>query len=215
MPDRITTYKQAFDLINVRPNERINLIIKKLSGEGRSEKSICFAIWKSHEKIMQFRGDPRFYSVFENEIKKWSWGRDDPRWNDYNKRKEEAAKAAELEAQRQKHRQEEQHQKDVEFLYRSKYPGYVYFIQGETGGPVKIGYSDDVSKRLKGLQTGHPDNLIILFAYPGSQNDEKAIHERLNNHRLRGEWFRPDNELFLVIEEYKVKPLPQVSDFEF
>ncbi len=38
MPNRITTYAQAFNLINVQPND------------------------------------------FENEIKKWSWSRNDPRW---------------------------------------------------------------------------------------------------------------------------------------
>ncbi len=213
MPSRITTYSQAFDLINICPNDRIKSILKRLENEGRTERSICFAIWKSHEKIMQFRGDQRFYSVFENEIKKWSWGRDDPRWADYNKRKEEERKAEALkERQRQKAEQESK-KKAQEFLYHQRYPGFVYFIQGETGGPIKIGYSDDVAKRLKGLQTGHPDNLKVLFTYPGSQEDEKEMHLKFEAIRLRGEWFRPTDEIFSAIEELKCRSLPQVSDF--
>ncbi len=213
MPVRITTYAEAFEMLNIRPNDKIKGIVSRLEHEGRSEKSICYALWKSQEKIRKFRGDPRFYSVFENEIKKWSWSRDDPRWIDYNKRKEEEAKAEALEIQRKQRLKEEQKRKDKEFLYCQRYPGFVYFIQGETGGPIKIGYSDDVLKRLKGLQTGHPDNLRILFTFPGNPEDEKAMHETLNAHRLRGEWFKPSTEVFSAIEELKSKPLPKVSDF--
>jgi hypothetical protein len=34
MPVRITTYEQAFDLINVRQNDRIKSILKILESEG-------------------------------------------------------------------------------------------------------------------------------------------------------------------------------------
>jgi hypothetical protein len=93
MPIRITTCDEAFDMLNIRPNDRIKGIIARLAGEGRSERSICFAMWKSQDKIRQFRGDSRFYSVLENEIKKWSWSSKDPRWVEYNKRKEEERQA--------------------------------------------------------------------------------------------------------------------------
>jgi hypothetical protein len=213
MPVRITTYDQAFNMLNIRPNDRMKNIIKRLSSEGRSEKSICFALWKSQDKIMQFRGDSRFYSVLENEIRKWSWGKNDLRWDNYNKRKEEERKAELLKEQRRQIAEQEEKQKAKEFLYHQRYPGFVYFIQGESGGPIKIGYSDDVVKRLKGLQTGYPDNLKILFAYPGNQDDEKSIHEMLNSDRLRGEWFKPTETLFSVIDVLQLQPLPKVSDF--
>ena len=80
MPIKIVNYEEAFDLINVNRNEKINAMLKRLESEGRSEKSISFSIWKCHEKIMRFRGDERFYFILENEIKKWSWDRNDPRW---------------------------------------------------------------------------------------------------------------------------------------
>jgi hypothetical protein len=150
---------------------------------------------------MQFRGDSRFYSILENEIKKWSWSKDDSRWADYNKRKEEEKKAELLSRQRRQQVKIEDEKRTNEFLYRQRYPGFVYFIQGETGGPIKIGYSDDVKKRLKGLQTGHPDNLKILFAFPGNIDDEKSMHSKFEKHRLRGEWFKPVDEIFSTINE--------------
>lgn len=80
MPSRIETYRQAFSLISVEKNDKVNQLLEKLESEGRNERSICFAIWKSQDKLMLYRSDSRFYSILENEIRKWSWGRDDPRW---------------------------------------------------------------------------------------------------------------------------------------
>jgi hypothetical protein len=184
MPVRITTYDQAFELLGVQQSAKIKSILAKLEKEGRNEKSICFALWKSQESIRKFRGDPRFYAVFENEIKKWSWSRDDPRWKEYNQRKIEESKAAKLQ-------REEDLKRTREFEYKERYPGFIYFIQGESGGPIKIGYATDVYSRLKTLQTGHPDNLKILCAMPGNYDDEKKYHQKFAEYRIRGEWFKP------------------------
>lgn len=100
MPDRIVNYKQAYELLGLHlmkpikyPYEYFILRMKLLEADGRSEKSICFAIWRSQEKICQFKGDGRFYGILENEIKKWSWAKDDPRWK-LKKQIEEAEKSA-------------------------------------------------------------------------------------------------------------------------
>lgn len=77
---RIIKYEEALDLIRVPMNDKIKDILKKLESEGRKEKSICYAIWKSQDKIIQYKCDNRFYSIFENEIRKWSWSYNDPRW---------------------------------------------------------------------------------------------------------------------------------------
>jgi hypothetical protein len=198
MPDRITTYEQAFCLINVKINDRIRNLLSRLSSEGRSEKSISFAIWKSKEKIMKFKHDQRFYSVLENEIKKWSWSNSDPRWKDYNRRKEEELKAATIQR-----KEEEKRMREIE--YKKRCPGFIYFVQGESGGPIKIGFATDVKKRLASLQTGYPETLILLHSIPGNVKDEEYFHSKFMCFRLRGEWFRPCDDILSLTSDLKRK----------
>jgi hypothetical protein len=87
MPYNITKFEEALHLIGALQNKRVWDIVRRLEREGCSEKSISFAIYKSQEKILTFKGDGRFYSVLENEIRKWSWAKSDPRWIEYNKRR--------------------------------------------------------------------------------------------------------------------------------
>lgn len=70
---KITTYEQAFDLINVKFDMFAKLKMKSLEREGYKEQNICFAVWKGKEKIMAFRCDPRFWSIFINEVRKWAF----------------------------------------------------------------------------------------------------------------------------------------------
>jgi len=197
MPYRVTTYQDALDFIGVRPNDKIKQIFLRLSGEGRNEKSIAYSIWKEHQTIMKFRGDPRFYSVLENSIKKWSWARDDPRWKEYAERKKQEEEAAKYK-QANKHSYESiKRSRDIK---AKKYPGFIYFIQGKSSGAVKIGYTVDVFKRLKGLQTGYPDTLIIRCCIPGSPDTESGYHEMFKEERLKGEWFKPSEKLMKKID---------------
>jgi hypothetical protein len=80
------------------------------------------------------------------------------------------------------------------------YEGVVYFIQSEYGGPIKIGHSFDVKKRLGSLQTGHPDKLILLGSFYGSQYDEHELHEKFAPYRIRGEWFQPTEPILEKIK---------------
>lgn len=65
---RITNYEDAFDLISISYNDKAKYYINQLEHEGYKEKNICFAIWKSQDKLLQFRNDSRFWSIFINEI---------------------------------------------------------------------------------------------------------------------------------------------------
>jgi hypothetical protein len=72
----------------------------------------------------------------------------------------------------------------------------VYFIQAGEGGPVKIGWSDDVGKRLRDLQGAHYEELRLLCVYGGLGRQghtrlEKVFHRVYAPARIRGEWFRP------------------------
>lgn len=84
---RATNYAEAFDMINVKLTDKVMTFLKTLEAEGYTEKSICYAIGKSENKIMQFRGDTRFLSVIANEVRKNTWTKQDPRWKEYNAKK--------------------------------------------------------------------------------------------------------------------------------
>jgi hypothetical protein len=183
--EKITTYSQAFGLIHVSMTGKAMILVKDMERQGHSEKSICFAIWKSKDKLCDFRNDSRFESIFINEIRKWSWPNGDPRWKEFHKKKEEEQKAVELD-------KIEEQKRAQEYAYAKRYPGFIYFIQGESGGAVKIGYATDISKRIKTLQTGFPETLIIVKSFPGNMKDEEDIHTEFNGHHLRGEWFNAE-----------------------
>ena len=87
-------------------------------------------------------------------------------------------------------------------IYNKKYKGFVYFVQGESGGAVKIGFSKNPEIRIKELQTGYPDTLKILCLIPGNEQTEKRFHKQFDNYRLNGEWFEPVQDVF---DEMKFK----------
>ncbi len=76
----------------------------------------------------------------------------------------------------------------------------IYFIQSEHGGPIKIGRADDLAKRLVGLQTSRPDELVVLVAVPGTVSQERELHDRFAAFREKGEWFSPCPELMGLIK---------------
>lgn len=77
----------------------------------------------------------------------------------------------------------------------------VYFISDEHNNTVKIGYSNDVSRRLSSLQTANRRTLRLLGVIPGVKEDESRWHERFASLRLNGEWFRLQPPLTQAIEE--------------
>jgi len=79
--------------------------------------------------------------------------------------------------------------------------GYIYFIQMGEIGPIKIGFTKDVKKRLFFLQTATPYSLRLLCVFPGNEEMEREIHTCLGDIRLRGEWFLPHPFLLRAIEE--------------
>lgn len=78
---------------------------------------------------------------------------------------------------------------------------YVYFIQAGTDGPVKIGVTSNIMKRMDALQVGHHEQLILLGSVAGGYEVEKHWHTRWSAHHIRGEWFKPDDALLYCIFE--------------
>jgi len=184
MPVRITKYEQAFDMLMIPMSNKAIGIIARLEKEGHTEKSICFAIWKEEESLFKYRRDQRFWGIFVNSIKKWSWPKGDPRWDDYWKKKKEEERAKQIQIELRK-------KQTLKMQDKKRFPGFIYFIQGESGGPIKIGYTTDVQSRIRTLQTGYPDTLKLLLAIPGNFNNEQTLHFELKEYRVQGEWFKP------------------------
>jgi len=93
---------------------------------------------------------------------------------------------------------------------------YVYFILDETSNAIKIGKANDIDERLSGLQTGNPNELIVLHyikckTIEDAFNLEKDYHNKFNHIHIRGEWFKYDKELFqnFFIEEINFKAKPK------
>lgn len=73
---------------------------------------------------------------------------------------------------------------------RGDQPGWIYYLH--TDGKVKIGYSADVTKRLRAYTPGFE----LLAVHPGTPDLEKRIHRDFDAHRVAGrEWFRPADEI--------------------
>jgi hypothetical protein len=107
------------------------------------------------------------------------------------------------------------HVQEEAILYRQDYvrpadrDGFVYFVQAGHEGPIKIGWSQDVPRRLGELQVANAARLFLIAAVPGKRSDEAATHERFAHLRLGAEWFRDDPE----IHEYlRVRGDPPIRD---
>lgn len=66
----------------------------------------------------------------------------------------------------------------------------IYLLQVAALPYFKIGFSDSpVELRCKQLQIGCPLPLRVCATIPGSQKEERALHQEFQEHRTCGEWF--------------------------
>lgn len=72
----------------------------------------------------------------------------------------------------------------------------IYFMRPIGGGPIKIGYTEDVIRRKHQLEARYARPLELLATFPGGQETEAEIHEKFKHARLGAtEQFRPTAEL--------------------
>lgn len=73
---------------------------------------------------------------------------------------------------------------------RGNQPGWIYYVL--TDGKVKIGYSAQVTRRLR----AYPPGSEVLAVHPGTPDLEKRIHQDFDAYRVAGrEWFSPADEI--------------------
>lgn len=78
----------------------------------------------------------------------------------------------------------------------------LYFIEAIGTPFVKIGVcTGSAELRITQLQTGSPFELRLVASRRGSAQDERNIHRRLKDSRIRGEWFEWTDELKVIIRE--------------
>lgn len=86
----------------------------------------------------------------------------------------------------------------------------VYFIEAVGLDLVKIGYTADLTERLRKLAPGCPAPLRLLGTVPGGLQIERHYHERLAASRARAEWFHKSPALDAVIASLdKPEPPPK------
>lgn len=79
----------------------------------------------------------------------------------------------------------------------------LYFMQCGDGGPVKIGFSRAVEKRVAAIQLASPYQITLLASAVVARCEEKRLHHVLGRHWLRGEWFTPHPEVMAAMEATK------------
>lgn len=77
--------------------------------------------------------------------------------------------------------------------------GFIYLIRSGVSNRYKIGISKNVPSRLNTLQTGNPEMLSLLRAFPAidALKQEQDLHSHYGEKRVNGEWF--------VLTEYDVE----------
>ena len=78
---------------------------------------------------------------------------------------------------------------------------YIYFIQANGDGPIKIGTTRyNPTRRMVKIQCDCPWPVRLLGAIEGTVSQEKQIHEVLDRYRTQGEWFEPNSIVLAAIE---------------
>lgn len=72
---------------------------------------------------------------------------------------------------------------------------FVYFVQRGENGPIKIGRSNNIKRRLSEFQVSNAEPMNILLALKGGRDLERAFHIKYDPYRQSGEWFAPVSHL--------------------
>lgn len=83
---------------------------------------------------------------------------------------------------------------------------FIYVVQEEEAGPIKIGLASNIETRVCSLQTGNPRELRLLLAIEGDRSVERRLHRQAKPYQLRGEWFRPEPGMLALIEKLRESP---------
>lgn len=76
----------------------------------------------------------------------------------------------------------------------------VYFVLAEAIPAIKIGRTDDLALRLSQIQVCSPVEVRLVASVRAEHWLEPYLHRLLAASRIRGEWFRCDDQVLQVVE---------------
>lgn len=85
----------------------------------------------------------------------------------------------------------------------------IYFIQQGEDGPIKIGKTTDINRRLKELQTGTPNKLHLVGLINEDNLSERDFHSAFSHLHITSEWYKPGEDLLSFIEREDRDPPPE------
>ena len=86
----------------------------------------------------------------------------------------------------------------------------VYFIRA--GDAIKIGYTTNLARRQRALETASAVPLELLASVPGDRREETRLHREWRHLHIRGEWFEASEELLRYIRELAAGgPAPELD----
>lgn len=95
-------------------------------------------------------------------------------------------------------------ERGTEPIHRRK--SMLYFIRSECPNRyIKIGLATDLNSRLSSLQVSSAYELTVLATMSGGKAEEIHLHKRFEHTHLRGEWFKPSDDLLRYIDDLPKK----------
>lgn len=77
--------------------------------------------------------------------------------------------------------------------------GRIYFARSCYGGPIKIGTSYNLERRLMQLNVASVTPLCFLATMPGWREEEAKLHAQFSDALIHSEWYEPSPELMELI----------------
>jgi hypothetical protein len=96
---------------------------------------------------------------------------------------------------------------------------YLYLISVVPDGPIKVGVSNDIKRRMSCLQASFPFKLILIKKWNVSGDAlfkvESIAHYKLSEHRVQGEWFSCGIDFAINLIEEIIKKTNGGKDVSF
>jgi hypothetical protein len=83
--------------------------------------------------------------------------------------------------------------------------GKIYFVQLEDWGPIKIGWTEDLNRRIDELNHNSPFRVRLLASLEETKPKEGELHQKFSAVRIVGkkEWFWPVQALLISSGHYR------------
>lgn len=88
----------------------------------------------------------------------------------------------------------------------------IYLLK--SGGYYKIGFAENVEKRMEQYNTHNPSYQLIDIT-SGTRKDEANLHRILQRYKYKGEWYYPFDEVILVWLDYVNSKEPNITSYDY